>query len=111
MRLSRFVLGTLVAVGLFALASSTAQADHRRRVIVAQPTVVVGGGFYAPVYRPVVVAPAFGYGIPSYGYPGYSRGFYAPATYGFGYSNGFYPSYSGGSFYSRPGFGFGVTFR
>lgn len=108
MRFSRFILGTLVAVGLFSLASSTAQADHRRRVIVTQPTVVVGGGFYSPVYRPVVVSPAFGYGYPSYGY---YRSYYASPLYNFGYSSGgFYPGYYGRPFYS-PGFSFGVTFR
>jgi hypothetical protein len=104
MRLRQAVLGTLVAVGLFALAGSTAQADHwRRGPVVYRPAPVV-----VPVYRPVVVAPV--YSLPTYGYGFNSfNSFYSSPGFSFGYSRGFYgPSY-GWSYYGRPAVSFGFT--
>ncbi len=100
MRMRNAVLGTLVAVGLFALAGSTANADHwRRGPVVYRPAPVV-----VPVYRPVVVAPV--YALPTYGY-GFNS-FYSSPGFGYGYSRGFAPSY-GWSYYGRPGVSFGFT--
>ncbi|MBX3401279.1 MAG: hypothetical protein KF873_21300 [Gemmataceae bacterium] len=99
--LRKSILGALVAVGLFALAGNTAQADHwRRGPVVYRPV---------PVYRPVVpVAPV--YALPTYGYGFNSfNSYYTTPGFSFGYSRGFYaPSY-GWSYYGRPAVSFGFT--
>ena len=109
MRIPRTVLGSLVAVGLFALAGSKADAQHYHR----GPTVYRSyAPVYAPAYRPVYVSPFGGYGVPAYGY-GYSRGYYGSPGDSFGYSGGGYygSPYYGRSYYGRPGVSFGFTFR
>lgn len=111
MTVQRAILGTLVAVGLFTLAGSKADAQHLRPapIVVRQACVVPT---YAPVYSPVFVqpAPAIGFGAPVYGY---HRSFYStPAfsSYSFGYtSGGFVRGFHGQTFYTRPGFSFGFT--
>lgn len=109
MRIPRTVLGTLVAVGLFALAGTDAKADHPYR---GRPVYRSYAPVYAPAYRPVYVSPYGygGFGVPSYGY---TRSYYSTPSFGFGYSSGGYygsPFY-GPSYYGRPGVSFGFTFR
>ncbi len=108
MRMHRIVLGALVAVGLFALAGTEANADHRHRRPVFYPPVHI----YRPV-TPVYVTPFANYGVPTYRYyPSvYNRG----TAFSFGYSSGFNnfgPGFYGSPYYGRPGITFGFsTFR
>jgi len=105
MKLSRVLLGGLLALGFIGLSADVAQAQYRGGY---------GGGYYNP--RPVYLAPSYGYGYspyyrsvysppvvirPSYNsfqpYPGYS-------DYNSRFNSGYYPY--GGSGFSL-GFSFG----
>lgn len=125
----RIVLGGLLAVGLSLAVGGAAQAQHPHHGGPGRGGF--GGGVYAPVYRPVVVAPpiyrpvvvnpAFGYGPtfvgPTYVSPVYG-GINSPYFgFGSGYVSPVYGIGSGAGIlnlgYSRPGFsiGFGTIIR
>ncbi len=120
MRVKSLALGTLAALGLFALSGTQASAQY-----FVSPGHHHGGYVPVPVYRPAYVVPSYGYGggYSNYGYnnygysrPGVSFGYSSGYGYrpnGYGYGGGFGSGYGasrGGYYGGRGGSGFSFGF-